>query len=82
MQTDVFFGHYCPICRTAVGVAASVGSEGKCPTCGGPLVAGQGGPSMQAIANYTCPKCKSFYGFMSVVGADTPTCRCGEPIHA
>ena len=80
MQTDAFFGHYCASCRTAVAVTAVAGGTGRCPTCGGPLVAGTGGPRMKSVANYKCPKCGAQYGMISIAGA--PTCRCGEPMQA
>lgn len=80
MKSDVFIGHHCPKCRTTVGVSSTVGGDGTCPGCGGPLIAEKGGPQMASVANYTCPECKSYFGMLSIVGGEAKCPRCQHPI--
>lgn len=80
MKSDVFFGHRCPRCRSSVGMSVALGGVGSCPGCGGPLIAGKGGPQMTSVANYTCPGCKSYFGMLSIVGGEAKCPQCQHPI--
>lgn len=77
---EVFVGHYCPSCKTSVGLYAGVGGLGKCPGCGGPLQAAHGGPKTRTLTNFTCPKCGFGVGLMVVQGGDASCPGCKAPI--
>jgi ribosomal protein S27E len=81
MKTNVFIGHHCPKCRTTIGTYASVGTEDpRCPGCGGPLVAGPGGPEVTVIANAKCTSCDFSAGLYSAVGGDSRCPKCGAKL--
>ncbi len=80
MKSDVFFGHHCPKCGATVGVSSTVGGEGRCPGCRGPLLAGSGGPPTTAIANFECDHCGAKVGMLSVAGGHATCPGCRRPI--
>ena len=77
MNTDVFVGHHCPKCKTTIGTFAQVGGEPRCPGCGGPLVAAEGGPNVTVIANARCTQCDFSAGLFSAVGGNGTCPQCG-----
>lgn len=80
MESNVFIGHHCPRCGTTIGTYTSVGGIPSCPGCGGPLVAGSGGPPVTVIANANCKKCGFSAGLFSAVGGRAQCPKCGGPI--
>lgn len=78
--SEVFVGHYCPSCKTSIGVYAIVGGKGACPGCGGPLQAASGGPKTRVITNFCCDSCGARVGMLSVVGGDAKCPGCGKAI--
>jgi transcription initiation factor IIE alpha subunit len=80
MKSDIFFGHHCPRCRSTVGISVTVGGEGKCPGCGGPLQAATGGPPTTMIANFKCEHCGARVGMLSAVGEQAACPGCCRPI--
>lgn len=80
METNVFIGHHCPVCKTTIGTYSSVGGRPSCPGCGGPLVAAPGGPKTTVIANAKCKKCGFSAGLFSSVGGEAACPQCGGPI--
>lgn len=80
MEGNVFVGHYCPRCRTAIGVFVVVEGQPRCPDCGGALEAASGGPETQVLANVTCKGCGSEFGMVSAVGGKATCPRCGQSL--
>ncbi len=80
MAAHVFTGHYCPTCKTSIGLAVGLGAELRCPGCGGPFQAAPGGPKIPVVANVACKKC----GFAASlkVGGDDNCPSCGEPLRS
>lgn len=70
VETDIYFGHFCPKCGTAIGTAVSVGGPLTCPGCGGPMTTAPGGPQTTSRANVECPSCHAKIGFIGVHGPD------------
>ena len=79
-ETEVFTGHYCPKCRTTVGVYLIVGGQGACPGCGGPLQAELGGPQTRVITNFCCESCGARIGMLTAVGGNAVCPGCGKAI--
>lgn len=79
MDAEVFTGHYCPECKTAVGIMVSMGSMARCPGCRGSLQVGTGGPVSQVLTNVSCKQCGSYYGIVTALGGKAK-CQCGADL--